>query len=102
MRWDKFTIKAQEAITEAQKKAEESGHQMIENEHVLFALLKEKDGTTGSDPGEAGRQPRGRVRNELEKELAKLPSVEGAGQQVYIGPTLKQLHGYRLRPRRRG
>jgi ATP-dependent Clp protease ATP-binding subunit ClpB len=89
MRWDKFTIKAQEAIAEAQKKAEESGHQMIENEHVFFALLKERDGTTEAILEKLGASP-GALRNELEKELMKLPSVEGAGQQVYIGPTLKR------------
>ena len=54
MNWDKFTIKAQEAISEAQKKAEESGHQMIENEHVLLALLKTEGRDYRGDIGEAG------------------------------------------------
>jgi ATP-dependent Clp protease ATP-binding subunit ClpB len=89
MKWDKFTIKAQEAITEAQKKADEFGHQMIENEHVLLALLKEKDGTTEGILEKLGANIAA-LRSELEKELAKAPRVEGAGQQVYIGPTLKR------------
>jgi ATP-dependent Clp protease ATP-binding subunit ClpB len=89
MNLDKFTIKAQEAISEAQKKAEEAGHQMIENEHVLFALLKEKDGTTEAILEKLGVNP-GALRNDLERELAKMPRVEGAAQQVYIGPTLKK------------
>ena len=54
MRWDKFTIKAQEAITEAQKKAEESGHQMIENEHVLLRAAPGKGRDHRIHPGEAG------------------------------------------------
>ncbi len=45
MRLDKFTVKSQEAIAEAQKKAEELGHQALENEHLLYALLQEKEGT---------------------------------------------------------
>jgi ATP-dependent Clp protease ATP-binding subunit ClpB len=89
MRWDKFTIKGQEAISEAQKKAEESGHQMIENEHVLFALLKEKDGTVEAILEKLGANA-GAINRDLEKELSKIPMVHGAGQQVYIGPTLKR------------
>ncbi len=89
MRWDKFTVKAQDAISEAQRKAEESGHQMIENEHVLYALLQEKDGTMEAILEKLGSNP-AVVKTDLQKELAKLPRVEGAGQQVYIGPTLKK------------
>lgn len=89
MRWDKFTVKAQEAISEAQKKAEESGHQMIENEHVLYALLQEKDGTVESILEKLGTSPAA-VKKDLERELSKLPRVEGAGAQVYIGPILKR------------
>jgi ATP-dependent Clp protease ATP-binding subunit ClpB len=89
MRWDKFTVKAQEAISEAQKKAEESGHQMIENEHVLHALLQEKDGTVESILEKLGASPAA-VKKDLERELSKLPRVEGAGGQVYIGPVLKR------------
>ncbi len=89
MNWDKFTIKAQEAISEAQKKAEESGHQMIENEHVLLALLRQKDGTTEAILEKLGAKPAS-LRSELERELAKVPKVEGAAAQVYIGPTLKR------------
>ena len=32
MRWEKFTVKAQEAVSEAQKKTEELGQQAIETE----------------------------------------------------------------------
>jgi ATP-dependent Clp protease ATP-binding subunit ClpB len=89
MRWDKFTVKAQDAISEAQKRAEESGHQMIENEHLLHALLGEKEGTVGAILEKLGTSP-ALLKKEIEKELTKLPRVEGAGQQVYIGPTLKK------------
>jgi ATP-dependent Clp protease ATP-binding subunit ClpB len=89
MRWDKFTVKAQEAVSEAQKKAEESGHQMIENEHLLFALLQEKDGTVESILEKLGASP-AVVKKDIDKELAKLPRVEGAGREVYIGPVLKK------------
>ena len=89
MRWDKFTVKAQDAISEAQKRAEESGNQMIENEHLLYALLGEKEGTVEAILEKLGASP-AVLKKEMERELTKLPRVEGAGQQVYIGPTLKK------------
>lgn len=89
MRWDKFTIKAQEAISEAQKRAEEQGHQQIENEHLLYALLQEKEGTTVQLLEKLGANVGG-IRRDLEQEMAKTPRVEGAAGQIYIGPTLKR------------
>ena len=89
MRWDKFTIKAQEAISEAQKQAEERGHQQIENEQLLDALLQEKEGTVVQLLEKLGANVGG-IRRELEQEMAKTPRVEGAAGQVYIGPTLKR------------
>ena len=89
MRWDKFTVKAQEAIAAAQRHAEESGHQMLENDHLLYALLQEKDGTVETILEKLGANPAA-VRSDLEKELSKLPKVEGAPQQVYMGTALKK------------
>jgi ATP-dependent Clp protease ATP-binding subunit ClpB len=89
MRWDKFTIKAQEAIAEAQKGAEEQGHQMIENEHLLDALLQEKENTVVKLLEKLGANVGG-IRRELEQEMAKTPHVEGAAGQVYMGPTLRR------------
>jgi ATP-dependent Clp protease ATP-binding subunit ClpB len=89
MRWDRFTVKAQEAISEAQKKAEQSNHQVIENEHLLSALLEEKEGTFEAILEKLGASPAA-LKKDLEKELVKLPRVEGAAQQVYIGTTLKK------------
>jgi ATP-dependent Clp protease ATP-binding subunit ClpB len=40
----KFTIKSQEAIQESQSIAERNGHQEIKPEHLLTALLQQKDG----------------------------------------------------------
>ncbi len=44
MQFDKFTIKSQEAIQESQTIAERLGHQEIKPEHLLSALLEQKDG----------------------------------------------------------
>ena len=44
MRFDKFTIKAQEAIQQCQNTAENYQHQEIDAEHLLVALIIQTDG----------------------------------------------------------
>ncbi len=88
MRWEKFTIKAQEAIEEARKKAEELGHQMIEAEHLLYALVSDKEGIVVSALEKLGASPAA-IKAELEKEFTKMPKVTGA-TQVYLGPMLNK------------
>ncbi len=43
-RFDKLTVKAQEAIAEAQSSAQSLGNPEIDSLHVLFALLSESEG----------------------------------------------------------
>ena len=44
MRMDRFTCKAQEALSEAQKIAERYNHQQIDTGHILLALIKQREG----------------------------------------------------------
>jgi ATP-dependent Clp protease ATP-binding subunit ClpB len=44
MRIDKLTTKSQEALQHAQSLAEKRNHQAIDVEHLLFALLGQKEG----------------------------------------------------------
>ena len=44
MRFDKFTIKAQEAIQDSQQMALKSGHPEVDTAHLLAALLAQDDG----------------------------------------------------------
>ena len=44
MRLDRFTVKAQEALADAQGRAERHGHQQVQPEHLLVALLEQSDG----------------------------------------------------------
>ncbi|MBJ19965.1 MAG: ATP-dependent chaperone ClpB [bacterium] len=46
MRFEKLTIKSQEALQEAQNQCAERGHQSIEASHLLAALLAQSDGST--------------------------------------------------------
>ena len=44
MRFDQLTIKAQEAVQEAQRDARARGNAELTSEHLLLALLKQDDG----------------------------------------------------------
>ena len=44
IRFDKFMVKAQEALQTAQTHAKERHHSELEPEHLLWALVGQKDG----------------------------------------------------------
>ncbi len=86
MRFDKFTLKVQESIQEAQSLAGNYGHQGIEVEHLLLALLAQPEGIVGNILKKLGAEPT-RIENELKKAVERLPRVQGAGQ-AYLTPRL--------------
>jgi len=89
MRFDKFTIKSQELIQDAQSLASRQGHQQIEPEHLLAAMLKETDGIAGAMLRKLGVSP-GEVNREVTGALKKLPSVSGGGMgDVYLSARSK-------------
>jgi ATP-dependent Clp protease ATP-binding subunit ClpB len=82
MRLDKLTVKAQEAVQAAQSLADQHGHQAVEPEHVLVALLQQREGVVGPVLAKLGARPEA-IQSALEAELTKLPSVRGgSGQYV--------------------
>jgi ATP-dependent Clp protease ATP-binding subunit ClpB len=87
MNVNKYTEKAQDAIAAAQRLAEQSNHAQIEPEHLLVALLEQREGVVpellrkmNADPSAVARAGR-----EL---LAKMPQAYG-GSQPGISPRLK-------------
>jgi ATP-dependent Clp protease ATP-binding subunit ClpB len=91
MRFDKFTLKAQEALQEAQALAEKHEHQQVEPEHLLLALLQQSEGIVPQVFQKLGVSlpP---LLSQLEEELKKIPKVYGGGVgQVYISPRLKKV-----------
>ena len=44
IRWDKFTLKSQEAIQQASSLANENGQPEVQPMHLLMALLEDKEG----------------------------------------------------------
>src|SRR5450759_4117153 len=91
MRFDKFTLKVQEAIQEAQTLASSSGHQSIEPEHLLVSFLKQEDGIAGAILNKLGTQPR-QIEKELISYLERQPRVEGAASgQAYLSERLNKI-----------
>jgi ATP-dependent Clp protease ATP-binding subunit ClpB len=91
MRFDKFTLKVQEAIQEAQSLAGQLGHQTLDVEHLFVSLLKQPEGIVSEIIKKLGGDPR-RIEEEVRKVLGKLPKVEGATSgQIYMTPRLNKL-----------
>jgi len=79
MRSDKLTVKSQEAIGAAQEMAGELGHQEVTNEHVLVALIQQKDGVVPGILGKVGANA-GQILGDLEKSLNRKAKVQGGRQ----------------------
>jgi ATP-dependent Clp protease ATP-binding subunit ClpB len=88
MRLDKFTVKAQEAIQAAQSLADQHEHQALEPEHLLGALLQQREGVVAPILGKLGARPDG-VQQAIEAELARMPRVRGGGGGPYLGERLR-------------
>ncbi len=90
MRFDKFTTKLQQALTEAQGLAVGQDNQFIEPPHLLLALLNQDDSGASSLLQRAGVNvvP---LKSALEKALARLPKVEGTDGEVQVGRDLSNL-----------
>jgi ATP-dependent Clp protease ATP-binding subunit ClpB len=91
MRFDKFTIKSQELIQSAQHLASQLGHQQIEPEHLLAAMLDDTEGTATATLRKLGVSPAD-VGQEVRQLLEKLPKVSGGGTgDVYLSGRTKTL-----------
>ena len=85
----KYTEKAQETISIAQKLAEERNNTQLETEHLLMALIDQKDGVVPQILDKLGVDHT-QMKRQLESELEKLAKASGPAQ-VYLSPRLKQV-----------
>lgn len=89
MRLDRFTLKAQEVVQTAQQLAERFGNQQIEPEHIVRAILEQKEGVVPPMLGKIGANQKQLIR-EIDAALEKIPKVSGTGYgEVYISPRTK-------------
>src|SRR5271166_6284451 len=75
-RYEKLTIKGQEAVANAQMLATEQGHSQIEPLHLLEALLNESEGVIAPLLEKIGAN-RGQLEGIVRSELQRLPKVSG-------------------------
>ena len=87
MRFDKFTIKSQELIQNAQTLASQHNNQEIEPEHLMSAMLAEEEGIATAMLRKLGVSPNS-VTQDLVLIIDKLPKVTGSGMgDVHISQT---------------
>src|SRR5574341_71021 len=91
MRLDKLTIKSQDGLQHAQALAEKRNHQAVDVEHLLMALLGQKEGMVPSLLQKMGI-PAASLLDRLQKALDRVPQVTGASAgQTFIAPRLKKV-----------
>jgi ATP-dependent Clp protease ATP-binding subunit ClpB len=91
MNMEKTTQKVKEALQQAQVKALRFGHQEVDAEHVLFALLEQEGGLVPRLVENIGA-PLAVLKAQLEEELDRRPRVSGATEagKLYITQRLSQ------------
>jgi len=90
IRFDKLTVKAQEAVQRAQQLAEDRNHQQLLAIHLLRALLDEQQGVVRPLFQKIGASP-DQIAQATDVELNRLPKVSGAGIQVGLGAELSKV-----------
>ena len=77
MNFNKFTVKAQEAVQQAQEIATSYGHQTLEPDHVLAALIQDAEGLVPALLQKAGANTNF-LKIKAHESLERLPKVQGA------------------------
>jgi len=85
MRFDRFTIRGQEAVQEAIGVAEKNQNQQVEPEHLMAAMLDQKEGVVKPIFGKIGANTQA-IQAEILAAIAKFPQVSG-GQQYFSSRT---------------
>src|SRR5213594_1104879 len=90
IRWNKFTVKAQEAVQRANELASEHGNPELLPVHILAALVEDKEGIVPPVLEKIGIGPQA-VLNDLYRELERLPKVSGGAAQPGLSQAANQL-----------
>jgi ATP-dependent Clp protease ATP-binding subunit ClpB len=89
LRFEKLTVKAQEAVQAAQEVAAAHENQQIEPVHLLAALVAQDGGVVPPLVTKLGIRPEV-LSQEIERAIARLPKVQGFGQQ-HMGNAVNQV-----------
>ena len=89
IRWEKFTVKSQQAMQQAQTRAQELGNPELAPVHLLLALVEDREGIIPPVLSKIG-VPIERLEHELHAIEEKLPRVAGATAQTGVSATLNK------------
>ena len=90
MQLDKLTLKSQEALQEAQRIAHSHGHQEVDCEHLLLALLGQGESIVPELLQKIGTPP-AKLQPDVEHELDRRHKIQGtSSSDVYLSPNLKK------------
>jgi len=91
MNFNKFTIKSQEAVQNAQEIASSYSNQVIEPEHLLAALIQDSEGIVVPILQKVGANVNF-LKIKINEAIERLPKVQGAGlSNQHLSPALVQL-----------
>src|SRR5690348_17258545 len=94
--FNKFTVKAQEAIQNAQQEAEKRGHTEITPEHLLFALIHQNEGLVRPILEKLGVNL-SRLESLIETALGRKAQVSGGISQTSLSNELNQIFSIALK-----
>src|SRR6266700_668588 len=89
LRFEKMTVKAQEAVQSAQEIAASHENQQVEPVHLLAALAAQADGVVPPLLSRLGIRTEA-LSQEIEREIGRLPKVQGFAQQ-HMGRPLNEV-----------
>ena len=90
IRWEKLTVKSQQAMQRAQERAAEQGNPEIVPTHLLLALIEDREGVIPAVLGKIG-VPTERLENSLHQIEQKLPRVAGSSTQPGVSQALNKV-----------
>jgi ATP-dependent Clp protease ATP-binding subunit ClpB len=90
IRWDKFTVKAQEAVQRASSLASDHGNPELMPVHLLAALVEDKEGIVPPVLEKIGIGPQA-VLHDAYGVIDSLPKVSGSAAQATISNSVNQL-----------
>src|SRR5205085_2859129 len=90
MKFNKLTVKAQEAVADAQNLARGAGNPEFTAEHLLLALLRQEGGIVSPIINKLGLNP-ATIEAELAGEVAKFSKVGGASAEPLTSPALRKV-----------
>ena len=89
IRWEKFTVKSQAAVQQAQTRAQELGNPEVAPVHLLLALIEDREGIIPPVLSKVG-VPVERLMHELHAIEEKLPRVAGGNAQLGVSAALNK------------